>query len=142
MKLGQVRATLRKAVGEFLVIVLGVGVALAADNWRDERMDRTREREYLARLREELEAGRPLIELHHQRQPAATAALDTLLSMMREGRSRADVGLSKIVEASADYEFNAAGVTFDATYREMLSTGGLNLVSSPAVRTAIGRYYR
>ena len=41
---------------EFLIIVLGVLVALAVDNWNSNRMDLATERDYVERLAEEIKA--------------------------------------------------------------------------------------
>ena len=47
-------ATLRKALLEFAVIVLGVLVALGVDQWNGSRQDRARETDYLGRLAADL----------------------------------------------------------------------------------------
>ncbi len=52
------RHSVKRALVELGIIVLGVGLALAADSWREGLADRRTEREYLQRLRLELEAGR------------------------------------------------------------------------------------
>jgi hypothetical protein len=43
-----VRVNLGRALGEFLVIVIGVLMALAVDDWREQRESRTNERHLLS----------------------------------------------------------------------------------------------
>lgn len=48
----------RRASGEFNIIVVGVLVAFWVDGWREYRLDRQVEREYLERLLVDLNEGR------------------------------------------------------------------------------------
>jgi hypothetical protein len=49
-------------IAEFLVVVLGIFVALQADNWNEARLDRKHERESLERLLREAENAVALID--------------------------------------------------------------------------------
>jgi hypothetical protein len=45
---------LRYAAGEILLVVIGILIALQIDSWNDDRLDRLREREYMASMRVDL----------------------------------------------------------------------------------------
>ncbi len=53
----KVMAYLRYAVGEILLVVIGVLIALQVNNWNEGRKDRKLEHEYLLRLHEDMLAS-------------------------------------------------------------------------------------
>ena len=128
----------KRVVAEFAIVLLGVGTALAAENWREDLVERHTEFEYLVRLQDELRAGRPTIAAQHTLVLAAIAAMDTLLSADRGS----DRDIPMLVSTSAGYGFVAASVVLDQTYREMLATGALSLVTDTETRDGIPRYFR
>lgn len=130
-----------KSVGiEFVVVVLGVAVALAADSWRQGLGDRRAESEYIGRMAAELEAGLPQIQLHRGRVVEALAASDSLL--MLDAAAREPAALASLIIRSARYGFVAESIELDQTYNEMLATGSLGLIRSSEMRREIASYFR
>src|SRR4051812_36075208 len=66
---------------EFVIIVLGVVTALTAEAIRQSVVDRSTEREYTARLLDELAHGRETIVYNVSRLRTSSLAIDTLLGM-------------------------------------------------------------
>jgi hypothetical protein len=133
-------ARIRRGLTEFLIIVLGVGTALTADRFRKSYSDRALEREYTARLVDELTRGRVRIVYHQGRVDSAVTAIDTLLHA--RDRTRDTATLSRLAVRAANYEYNPAGIVHDLTYRELLATGSLGLLRDLETRNAITTYYR
>jgi hypothetical protein len=106
----------RRLFTEFVVVVLGVAVALAADSWRKGLTERASESEYSQRLVAELNDGLKSIDRNHNRVVRAVAAIDTLLSLRTPFDSTA---LVRLAVRAADYEYNPAGILHDLTYREL-----------------------
>ena len=52
---GQLATHGQRWAGEFVVIVLGILAALAVDSWSKDREDRQLEREYLSRIKDDLQ---------------------------------------------------------------------------------------
>ena len=131
---------LKSGFREFVIIVLGVLTALAADAIRKSYIDRATQREYIARLADELTRGRDRIVYNRDRNAAAFHAVDTLLA--RPAAITDTPAILRLVLRAADYEFNQAGVVHDNTYRELLSTGALSLLRDLDTRNSITTYYR
>ena len=131
---------IRRGFREFVIVVLGVMTALAADGVRKSVGDRATEREYTARLVDELTRGRDRIVYNQGRVAAALTAIDTLLAT--PDRSRDTAALVRLALRAANYEYNQAGIVHDLTYRELLSTGSLSLMRDLDTRNAITTYYR
>lgn len=137
-----VKTRVRRGVTEFFVVVFGVGVALAGENWIQGRRDGELAQKYVLRLEAELTEGAPLLSTNFRRVESSFAAIDTLLTLEDDGSAYSRLDSLRLVLDAAGYGFNAQGAIFDHTYREMLATGTLNLIENDELRTAISDYYR
>jgi hypothetical protein len=126
--------------GEFVVIVVGVLVALAVDRWSQDLEDRRMEQEYLRRVEADLLADSAMLASRLQiattgveRARAMRAATDTLSDLYTP--SGAEV---LEVVGGPGFPPEAASSTFD----ELMSTGNLILLRNATVRVALLEYYR
>ena len=155
-------------IGEFVVIVLGVLVALAVDDWRDYRADRALERHLLVRLAADLKADEADLEFSRAlvarrlwvlREVVSKVAgsedrqlvpPDSLLNPGRarsllEAQGRSGLLLERwepiqqpLGSFTAFPEFDLS----DDSYREMLASGALQTIEDADLRSAILAYYR
>lgn len=141
MKTQDARSRLIMGIGQLFVIVLGVTIALGADAWRESVVERRLEESFLDRL---------VLDLELQLDEFAEAKTETEwvmahgLAVLPYVSGKADVGSPIGVLASA-YQASRSSATIelvDHTYVELLSTGGLGLISSPQIRTAVVNFYR
>ena len=134
---------LRKALAELAIVVLGVMIALAADSWRERVISARVEDQYVARLQGDLGDG--LERLAEQRATfgKVAGAAATLAAAMDEPVSPLtdDQLIATILEA-AQMGFVPQQLGSDVTYREMVASGQLALIGSPAVRQGLVAYYR
>jgi hypothetical protein len=119
------------AVGEILLVVIGILIALQINNYNDARKDRARELEYLANIRADLEAN--------------IAEMDRYLKTRSEGIAAAQRIIGHfdgepIADASA---FNADGVSIyswqryyqiNNTYQELVNSGNFALLSNDTIK--------
>lgn len=150
-------------LGEFLVIVVGILVALAVDGWVQDREDRQAEAKYLERLIEDLEWDLAQMDevleskLHFDR--AITGVLRLLGDPHAETKGRAftlpdgteplaapvpppDLPEDSVVEAFSQAfggmrEFDHRRGTYD----ELISTGATRVLRDSDLRSAIASYY-
>jgi hypothetical protein len=155
-------------LGEFIVIVLGVLVALAVDDAAQYRADRQLEAHLLDRLHEDLRADAAdlaFAQVQVARRQWMFGAIaqglgggvlapppDSVVRMERQyavlealGDPDAqfaldwpDVGESPLGMLGGYPEFDIS----DDSYQEMLSRGAMRVLSDPEVRTAVLAYYR
>lgn len=120
------------AVGEIFLIVIGILIALAINNWNQRRIIRDKEQFYLAGLQTEFERSR--------------IKLDTLIEVNRmnyqESRKIADLAdssklqdeteLSKLLYNS--FSFEIAYSPNNSLLNEIMNSGGLKNISNPELR--------
>jgi hypothetical protein len=160
----------RRLVGEFLVIVIGVLVALAVDDWRDYRNERALEAHLLERLREDLRADAgdlAIAESVLRRRTWIFSEIDAGLREGRPGRPMPDsvafpVGLDRILAEAGRPEplredplwvavdehplyYLVSTPEFDMSddaFQEMIVGGTLRTLRDPDLRSSILAYYR
>jgi hypothetical protein len=130
-----------RAVSGFVVIVVGVLVALALDNWVGDRADRRSEVEYLSALSNDLRSDSTLLtDLLVPQVARADSALAAIVPAVR-GEAALPVDtisfLRQVIFSSRGFTQIGSRTTFD----ELLATGSLRLVESAALRSAIVAYY-
>lgn len=129
-----------RVLGELVVIVIGVLIALWVDNANTERRERDQESTYLLGILEDLRSDSVGLAGRRATAIRGLEVADRLLSL------RQDPSSSASADSLAVWFFRAAFVdnfeVLDHTYREILGAGGLTLIRDDGVRRAISSYYR
>jgi len=125
---------------EFVVVVLGILCALAADSWWNGVQERRIETGYLLRLSGDLRMSRASLmeDLAPHRQWA-----DSTRFVLNELKSGPNPGGVELLQKAIGL---ATGLSvwypYHTTYEELLSTGNLAHISSDSLRAALGAYDR
>lgn len=127
-----------RSLKEVVIIIVGILIALAVNDWWGNRLDRTEELKILASIREDVEAT---------------------LKLIQDTRSRVEIDLQKLKKLSAgsavygglqDTE-NMAGLLHSlwdvpplalqtSTHKELQTSGRLRLISNPKVRRLLAHF--
>ena len=130
---GRLKRFLIYALGEVLLVVVGILIALAINNRKEERFIRAKEQIYLEGLKNEFEVSRlkllNLIQINEQiyrESKQIVAFIDRPENLMDEGE------FSKLMFNAFAYDlsFNPN----NSFLNEMINTGGLKDVSDPELR--------
>lgn len=132
------RTFLPRLAAEFLVIVVGVLVALAVDGWTTSRAEAVLELEYLQRLLEDVEYDLFELEFIEVSARESTQAAADLTSAALVEAMEADLLTASALVASNEREPDLSRNTF----RELLSSGRIDLIRSSEVRRALSEYDR
>jgi hypothetical protein len=134
-----IRLNWRLLLGQFFIIVVGVLVALWADQVRAARADASLEVQYLESLVIDLEADLAQFDsadAWSRRQEAAAATVLTLYDGVQPTNSVADL-VAAVESAGWQYVPSITRNTID----DLRSTGNLRLIRDPTLRRAIASYY-
>jgi hypothetical protein len=134
-----IRLNWRFLLGQFFIIVVGVLVALWADQLRAARADAALEVEYLESIVIDLEADLAQFDsadAWSRRQEAAAATVLALYDGLPPTNSVADL-VASVESAGWQYVPSITRNTID----DLRSTGNLRLLRDPALRRAISSYY-
>ena len=133
----------KRAFAELGIVILGVMIALAADSWREELLEDQLELEYLSRLHADLSAGVVALQVKREEYQAVMEATWVVLGALESEDARPDDDLlvGNLVAAAA-MGFDRHELASDVTYRELVTSGQLSLLSDYEVRESIVAYYR
>jgi hypothetical protein len=133
--------TARNLFAEFVLIVLGISTALAADGWLEERKDRLKESGYLVRLAEDVESTLTQWERTERFHSVVYENGLAVLPYLRgDTMPTSDIQLLAslyIATRSARQLY-----VIDDTYAELSSIGELSLISNEAIRREFGSIVR
>ena len=136
-----VRAQNWTAVGiDFVIVVVGILLAMQISEWNQARQDRVRERAYLARMAAELQQSfqdiEASIEIAQEREALGRLLID---SVDDEEPVRADPGryLLALLKGGYTYSPEIRSHAFD----ELRSSGDLGLIKDKALLVAITEFY-
>jgi hypothetical protein len=129
----------RSAIGEFLIIVVGVLVALGFESWRERARERDLEAEYAGRLIEDLDR----LQGSLTRVIDAAGALDVAAAVALPFLETGETAREHAVVLTALYQATRLVIP-DMTpivYEELLATGRLGLIEDAQIRSQLGEYF-
>ncbi len=129
------------AIGEFIIVVAGVLIALAVDGWNDDRVNRLQEAELVERLISDLEREARNNEVGLGLLAGKNESLDRVYAtLVAEVEPDDPAGFLGDVIEGAQYGWNQATarrVTFDG----LLGAGKFGLITDRDLRVGITEYY-
>lgn len=148
------------AVGEIVLVVIGILIALSINNWNSERINRKQEKEYLSRLVVDLEkdldnlqrtftgyqqkliVGKIVVDQLGENNSEFFLTTDAYRDALKRFNGKDEWTPPekfgpKLVQILKIYLFTQTRVTFD----EMISTGKIEIIQDQNLRTLIQEYY-
>ena len=129
----------RYALGELTLIVAGISIALAANSWYEDQIDRATETEYLERLHAALSADISTFSgfekiLDTKAKTLKALSIETVPSLL-------SVGADDLMRDLNYSVFKALPASNSTVFEELQNTGNLALLSDSSVRDALAQYY-
>jgi type II secretory pathway pseudopilin PulG len=129
-------ASWKSAIGELLLIVVGVTIALAASSWYEDRQERRKEKQVLEQLRQALEVDLQEFRSRHQTQNRVYHELIALTEHMT-GTEPYDPEVAPYFTSVLTW----VGVRSNTAPYQALKSTGLDLISSDLLRLKLIYYY-
>lgn len=130
----------RYAIGEILLVVIGILIALQIDSWNDDRLDRQQEREYLASMVNDLRVDSGEIGETVHGNTILMERLDRLLDLLAnpsdDPRHQRDMFMHSLVYTYwyLEPEFS------ELTMTQLKSSGNLLLIRDNEIRDGMLKY--
>ncbi len=128
------------ALGEIVLVVIGILIALQINNWNQNRLNEHLEFQYYKRLLEDVREEKEILEatINYSKQVMihAKRAIKVFENAPDAHTNPVD-NLIDIYQSSQLQDPNPAS----STYRELIASGQINLLRNDALKTALMRYY-
>ena len=126
------------AIGEIILVVIGILIALQVNNWNQDRIANKEARDYHERLIEELSSEKLILK---ERLDYYILVQDHAKKVVKDLLNRPDsLGEEFIInayQASQQWKYRNVRDTYD----ELISTGNIKLIPNQYLRQRIGGYY-
>ncbi len=137
---GKTTKYFKYAIGEIILVVIGILIALQINNWNEFRKERIKEKAYLTRLKEDLISDKKTIELNQAFYQDVFVAGSLVLSHAE--------GEDEIIASNWDVltaYFHASQIwpilMQSSTYEELKSSGELSLIQNVTLRNRLPFYH-
>lgn len=137
---GRLQRYLVYAVGEIILVVIGIFIALQLNAWKADQRDRASEKVHLENLREDLNLQLEVIRTQMAHDSSMILRADSAMTFFSGSMSLED--LERRLYGSRKLGWRKTFVASDATFKVLLSTGGMNLIGEPQLRTELMRYHQ
>lgn len=124
------------AIGEIVLVVIGILIALQINNWSEQQKTKEKELNYLSLLRQEMAGNLHTLQLEKKVLNDFLTSLKQLLKLYANPDSTiTNKGLSKILVPilSNDMDFYFK----DGTLKEVISTGNLKDIANDSIRNIL-----
>ena len=137
---GKTTKYLKYAIGEIVLVVIGILIALSINNWNSNRIKHQKESLYLSNIQRDLEEQ--LISIKQQMAfefEIIKAAKPIIIYYKTNHEFRVDsVFTATIAKLTARMTF----VKNNPTYIELLSSGNINIISNDGLKNELIKYYQ
>jgi len=138
METGKTSKYIKYAIGEIILVVIGILIALSINNWNEERKNSIKEVQSLKGFKEDLHAN--IIELNRviKKTEDTSSSADSILQF-----KRGDLGilnLKSFVACLMDATGFTVYQTQEGTIQDIIGSGNLDVISNDSIRLAIGSW--
>ena len=139
---GKVQQYSLYALGEILLVMIGILLALQVNNWNQERLNRQTEKTYLQSISKDL---KDLLKIQEQ---AFLNRMDRKMEGLKMAKAY-NHGELTVKDTMAFLYKVSYGAVFSggyhiintSTYQELISTGNIRIIKDPSLKNKIVRFY-
>jgi len=135
---GKTGKYLKYAIGEIILVMIGILLALQVNNWNLSRRDNIEGRNYLLRIGEDLKRDTTYLNYEIRVSNKESDSLTLFFELMHK-RQNSHIELIRLLQLA---KWNPRNVNIqDNTFLEMNSSGKFDLIKSAELKNAIIDYY-
>lgn len=126
------------AIGEIVLVVIGILIALQINNWNENRKNAVKETQLLMSFKKDLEEN--IIELERviKKSKNTSSKADSILMLQK--KEIEDVTLPKLLNLIMDATGFTIYSTHEGTVQDILGSGNLDIIKNDSIRLAIGSW--
>jgi len=128
------------AIGEIILVVVGILLALQVNNWNQKRLELKLEEEYVERLKKDLEQD---ILRFRNFQTSSLSIKQDVLELLSSAIVVDDIIHNPVINSENLYisTYQALPETQSSTYEELKNSGSIRLIRNTDIRLMLDDYY-
>jgi len=128
------------AIGEIVLVVIGILIALQINNWNQNRINKQLESQYCIRLLDDVREEKVILQVLFNYSTQVVSHAKNAISVYENSPDSNPNPVDNLIDmyqASQIMDPNSA----ESTYRELIASGQINLIQNDSLKTALIRYY-
>jgi len=128
------------AIGEIVLVMVGILLALQVNNWNENLKNKSMETDYLIRIFQDLDDDLAAFEITNevaQSRNKRILFLQQAINDSNQAIKSSDYFINSIIQAGWTFEPSIS----DYTFEELKSSGRLVLIQNKDLRTSLSKYY-
>lgn len=131
---------LKYAIGEIVLVVIGILIALQINTWNQKRLNSDLEKEYINRLTEDLKEDKAIIDAVIKYKMQVKLHAKNAVKVFENSSDKNPNSLDNLIDLyQASQLSDPSGAM--STYKELISSGQINLLKNKGLKTDIIRYF-
>lgn len=131
---------LQYAIGEIVLLVCGILIALTINNWNEQRKQKNIEHNYLVRLLKDFENNNKTLVFSHELSVIRINQIDRLTNLIYHHDELGE-NPKQIVKSIEEITWPSYSSLSRITYNELLNSGNMTLIQSVKLREYLANYY-
>ena len=128
------------AIGEIILVVIGILIALQINNWNEISKNKSTEKEYLTELLEDFEIN---LQKSNSNISSIESNLPRLMGLLKQSAlEEPTISVDSLNKDCALLSTMPAYISTDRTYNNLIGSGDFKLISNPALKSNIADYYK
>ncbi|TYA57508.1 DUF6090 family protein [Formosa maritima] len=128
------------AIGEIILVVIGILIALQLNAWKSDVNQRRLEQLHLKNIKEDLQFQLEIIEQQMEHDSIYSQRTETAFSYFRGDITFTQ--LEELLYGANNLGYRKTFVESEASFNELLSTGGMSLIKDHNLRKLMMHYYQ
>jgi len=131
---------LKYAIGEIILVVIGILIAISINNWNEEKKERIIEHNYLLRLLKDLEDDKKTLIFSKGLSESRLAQINLLSNAIENPNTLSENGY-QIIQSIEKITWRSYLYLSRIVYNELLNSGNMSLIKSEKLREHLANYY-
>ena len=129
---------IKYAIGEIVLVVIGILIALSINNWNENRINKLKETQYLESFKDDLQANRIEIQRVIRKSELTRNVSDSILRYKSKDTNNFSLAqLDTLILGATGFTVYQ---THEGTVQDILGSGVLNIIKNDSIRHAIGSW--
>ncbi|MDT0554121.1 DUF6090 family protein [Urechidicola vernalis] len=137
---GKTGKYLKYAIGEIILVVVGILIALQINTWNEEKKERVQEQKYLNEIKENLESDLLQIENIRNTYQYISTKGDSILVFIKDAKPKT-TNYNKLWENIIEFTYVPSFQSQKNGYNNLISAGNINQIKNQKLLREISTHY-
>ena len=128
------------AIGEIILVVIGILIALQINNWNQNRLNEDLESLYYKRFLDDVREEKQILEAIINYSKKVSFHAKRAIAVFENSTNASDNPIENIIDLYQASQFTDS-YSAESTFKELIASGQINLLQNDSIKTALIRYY-